>query len=523
MIDYKKKYEDLLEVTEEMLIELGTVLGEPSDKLKNHFDKIINVIDITKDEPPFEPTNFTFDKLIETFESPIEHKKEDVKIEDVKIEVLDTFNTAQKSTFEDFMKYALKLKDGTLDRQVFSLIGSAGTGKTWLTAHIIKALLDAKIQVAMTTPTHKALGVITAMLEDNKISDDVIKATIHSFLNLKLDYGFGDDGSADNVTTQPKLVVNKYNECLQYTDVLIVDESSMVSEELYNLTLSILDDRCKLILFVGDQYQLKPVEGGENIIYNHPDIVHYELTETVRQKEGSSIIEKANEIRDYIKFGNYPSSIFNLFVETDEIKLIPESDFLPIYFEDNSHKMSGSYTNKMVDQYNNYIRYVETKELDYLCDQDSVVFQKPYANSMGEVIFQNGETVEIQSAKKVEDISNGLYYWRCKGNYRMFNVLDPEYQMEYKTKLDELANIAKHAQGKARSNAWKAFFKLQSKYGIIKYSYASTLHKLQGSTYETMFFDMRDLGKFYNRDMDNILRLIYVAITRASDKLYILS
>ena len=438
-------------------------------------------------------------------------------------------NEKQLQAFETFMKYAMRLKETEEEKalnvqplqELFSLIGSAGTGKTWLTAHIIKELLANGLSVAMTTPTHKALGVITEMLENNNIYDEVTKATIHSFLNLKLDYGFGDDGSADNVSVKPKLKINKFNECLQYVDILIVDESSMISEELYNITLSILGDRAKIILFVGDQYQLKPVEGGENIIYNHPDIIHFELTETVRQKEGSSIISKANEIRDYIKYQNYPDSIFNLFQETDEIKLIKESEFLPIYFEDPAKKMTGCYTNKMVDQYNKYIRYIETNELEYLANDDFVVFQKPYANASGEVIFQNGETVQIQSTKKIQDLS-GLYYWRCKGKHRMFNVLDPDSQGPYKDKLDELVEVAKAAKGYARSNAWKAFFKLQSRYGIIKYSYSSTLHKLQGSTYEAMYFDMRDLGTFYRRDPDNILRLIYVATTRASDKLYIL-
>ncbi len=433
-------------------------------------------------------------------------------------------NDKQLEIFNKFMEYAKQLteKDKIPEHKIFSLIGSAGTGKTWLTANIIKELLNNKLSVAMTTPTHKALGVITEMLESNNIYEEVTKATIHSFLNLKLDYGFGDDGSADNVSVKPKLKINKFNECLQYVDILIIDESSMISEELYNITMSILGDRAKMILFVGDQYQLKPVEGGENIIYNHPEIVHFELTETVRQKEGSSIISKANEIRDYIKYGNYPASIFNLFTETDEIKLIKEADFLPIFFEDEMKKMTGCYTNKMVDQYNKYIRYVVTGELEYLADDDYVVFQKPYSNASGEVIFQNGETVQIQSTKKVTDLSTGFQYWRCKGNYRMFNVLDPISQGQYKDKLDELVEVAKVAKGYARSNAWKAFFKLQTRYGLIKYSYSSTLHKLQGSTYESMYFDMRDLGSFYRRDPDNILRLIYVAITRASDKLYIL-
>lgn len=436
---------------------------------------------------------------------------------------MENANQKQREAFDTFMHYAKQVKTGDPAFKVFSLIGSAGTGKTWLTANIIKELLNQKLSVAMTTPTHKALAVITEMLESNGIYEEVTKATIHSFLNLKLDYGFAADGSADDVTTKPKLVINKFNECLQYVDILIVDESSMVSEELYNITMSILGDRAQMILFVGDQFQLKPVEGGENIIYNHPEIVHFELTETVRQKEGSSVIEKANLIRDYIRYGQHPASIFNLFENTEEIQLVPESHFLPIFFEDKSAKMVGCYTNKMVDQYNNYIRYIETQELEYICEKDVLVFQKPYANAAGEVIFQNGESVEVQSCKKVTDDITGFTYWRCKGNYRMFNILDPVSIPAYKDKLQELVEVAKAAKGFKRSNAWKAYFKLQSRFGEVKYSFASTLHKLQGSTYESMYFDMRDLGSFYRRDPDTILRLIYVAITRTSDKLFILT
>lgn len=432
-------------------------------------------------------------------------------------------NTKQQETFDTFIGHVKKFKNGESYNQVFSLIGSAGTGKTWLTANIIKELIDLNVQVAMTTPTHKALSVVRKMLKSNGIAEeDSNPGTIHNFLNLKLDYGFGDDGNADNVSSKPKLKINKYNECLKYVDVLLVDESSMISEELYNITLSILGDRCKIILFVGDQFQLKPVEGGENIIYNHPDIIHFELTQTVRQKEGSSIIEKANEIRDYIKYGNYPANVYNLFINTPEISIVEESRFLPIYFENEEDKVLGSYTNKMVDQYNNYIRYVDTNELEYLSNKDTVIFQKPYSNTSGEVVFQNGEEVVIQSTKKVFDDKNSLWYWRCKGDFRMFNVLDPESESDYKLKIKELADAANRAKGYDKRNAWKKFFQLQSRFGFIKYKYASTLHKLQGSTYNSMYFDMRDLTMFYKRDPDNVLRLIYVAITRASDNLIIL-
>lgn len=433
-------------------------------------------------------------------------------------------NEKQLEAFNGIVSAAMTLKDdGSPLNKIYSLVGSAGTGKTWILTQIIKEVLSQGIKVAMTTPTHKALSVVTDMLDEAKIVDpNLITGTIHYFLNLKLDYGFGDDGSADNVSTKPKLVINKFNECLQYTDLLIIDESSMVSEELYKLTMEILDDRCKMILFVGDKYQLLPVEGGENIIYDHPEIMHYQLTETVRQKEGSSIIEKANEIRDYIKYGNHPNNIFELFHATDEIKLLQESEFLPDYFENEHVKMIGSFTNVMVDQYNTYVRYIDTKELNYLAANDEVVFQKPYSNASGELIFQNGETVEIQSTKKVFDDKNSVWYWRCKGNSRMFNVLDPESTTVYKDKLKELLDYAKTQKGYAKSNAWKAYFKLLNRFGIVKYSYASTLHKLQGSTTESMYFDMRDLKRFYSRDKEGVLRLIYVAITRPSLKLHIL-
>jgi len=440
------------------------------------------------------------------------------------INTINGANEKQLETFNGIVSAAMTLKDdGAPLNKVYSLVGSAGTGKTWILTQIIKEVLSHGIKVAMTTPTHKALSVVTDMLTEAKITDpNLITGTIHYFLNLKLDYGFGDDGSADNVTTKPKLVINKFNECLQYTDLLIIDESSMVSEELYKLTMGILDDRCKMILFVGDKYQLLPIEGGENIIYDHPEIMHYQLTETVRQKEGSSIIEKANEIRDYIKYGNHPDNIFELFHETDEIKLLHENEFLPDYFENEHIKMIGSFTNVMVDQYNAYVRYVDTKELNYLAAGDEVVFQKPYSNASGELIFQNGETVEVQSTKKVFDDKNSVWYWRCKGNSRMFNVLDPESTSVYKDKLKELLDFAKTQKGYNKSNAWKVYFKLMNRFGIIKYSYASTLHKLQGSTTESMYFDMRDLKRFYTRDKEGVLRLIYVAITRPSLKLHIL-
>jgi ATP-dependent exoDNAse (exonuclease V) alpha subunit len=43
--------------------------------------------------------------------------------------------------------------------------------------------------------------------------------------------------------------------------------------------------------------------------------------------------------------------------------------------------------------------------------------------------------------------------------------------------------------------------------------HASTVHKSQGSTYQTVYVDLTDIGRNTRRDV--LLRLLYVALTRA--------
>ncbi|MCI0501381.1 MAG: ATP-binding domain-containing protein, partial [Epsilonproteobacteria bacterium] len=60
---------------------------------------------------------------------------------------------------------------------------------------------------------------------------------------------------------------------------------------------------------------------------------------------------------------------------------------------------------------------------------------------------------------------------------------------------------------------WKLFFQIKELFVDVKYTYASTIHKLQGSTYETIYIDLTDIERMHDKDM--MYRLLYVAITRA--------
>jgi len=440
----------------------------------------------------------------------------------------DSANELQNFIYEQVTSNIIKYKKKESFEKLYSIRGSAGTGKSWLTSQIIRAIVDdLGLSVAITAPTHKALHVVNDMVTEHiENSYSVIVKTIHSFLNLKLDYGLDSDNASES--TKPKLVKNtdKFNESTEDVDVLILDESSMVNEELYNLVIDTLNDRTQIIIFIGDQYQLPPVEGGLNPVFFANDILQYELTQTVRQKEGNLIIELANTIRQYIINKQYIPNIKSIFQENENIIILSSTTFLPKYmeiFKDNDNIMIGAYTNKTVNEYNNYVRYVIENTLDYIVENEVLILQEPYVNSQNVLVYQNGESIEVQTCKQETDIMNGLTIWKVKTTDRkIISILDPISYEEYNDLIDKRLQFAKQSVGKDRRNAWKEYFKLKNRYAKVKYRYASTIHKLQGSSYNNMFFDMRDIDYFYSKDPDQMLRLLYVAVTRAENNFYIL-
>ncbi|MBU1658896.1 ATP-binding domain-containing protein [bacterium] len=85
-------------------------------------------------------------------------------------------------------------------------------------------------------------------------------------------------------------------------------------------------------------------------------------------------------------------------------------------------------------------------------------------------------------------------------------------------KLAKDAKIEKHYE--TRKKKWYSFFALKDMFVDVKYTYASTIHKVQGSTYETVYIDLTEIENM--RDKDMMYRLLYVALTRASKDVKIL-
>lgn len=403
---------------------------------------------------------------------------------------------------------------------VVSLIGAAGVGKTFSTVQIIKKMIENNRKVMFTTPTHKALKVAKDMMKKEDIQIDC--STIHSFLNLKLKPNY-DNGLQE-------LIAEEFSKNKKRCDVLIVDESSMVSAELFShIEQAIRYRRAKCVLFVGDYYQLPPVDGEVNPVFEMKS--QYELKEIVRQAKDNPIISLATDIRQRIENQDFiPLDHLVSEHSCDIIKVISDGNmFMRDYFSntdtnwyDKDH-IIAAYTNGTVDAYNRAVRkkYWNDKgvtEFEYLRSGDTVIFQEPHIED-DTILHSNNDIVSLISAEKMLDETTYCWYWDCVDEDNLpFKVLDPISVQKYEKYLKSIADSAnKASKGYEKKQLWQKYYQDKGTYQSIKYSFASTVHKLQGSTFETAYIDMREMKKFYEfQEPDFIYRLMYVAVTRAS-------
>jgi hypothetical protein len=408
---------------------------------------------------------------------------------------------------------------------VVSLIGAAGVGKTFMTVQIIKQLISMNYRVIMTTPTHKALKVAKDMMDTQGIN--IACSTIHSFLNLKLKPNF-ENGLQE-------LISEEFSKNKVRTDVLVVDESSMVSAELFeHIETAIRYRRAKCVLFVGDYFQLPPVDGDVNPVFNMKS--QYQLKEIVRQAKDNPIISLATDIRRRIETKQF-IPLLDVVVPhlCDTITITSDGNaFMRDYFgydETNWYdkdQVIAAYTNATVDKYNKAVRkkYWTEKgisEIEYLKEGDTIIFQEAHIEN-DTVIHANNDIVQVTKAQKFMDEDNYCWYWDCEDDTgSRFKVIDPISTQKYNTFLESIARSASRAEKLEKKVLWQRYYEEKTKYQNVKYAFASTIHKLQGSTFKTAYIDMRELNKFFGfQDAEFIYRLLYVAVTRASQNISIL-
>ena len=459
--------------------------------------------------------------------------------------------------------------------------GAAGTGKTFTMSYVLKTL-SKKYKLAMCSPTHEALSVIRQTLTTAGINftespdeygyggNNIIIKTIASYLNIKMQRDL-ENGTESFEEDRNGITLN--------CDILCIDECSMISKELIQMMIKKLGIQFKMVLFIGDEPQLPSPSDGEegNGLFQLP--FKYSLTQVVRQKEGSSLLNVAWWIRSFILAKNTvykPSQLlteqlhnnFDIFLTRDQ------NEFINSYLNNTStSKYIGTYTNKLTDEYNLYIRNLavmgyqnlnyevypfrlslnEIDETDIEKSNRTYITQDPSEYQeffVGEylkaaeinqrnnkVYHQNGDIFRIQDLTLREHIvtietpGTGLYEQASRQEYslkywcitdtdgKIVNVVRREDQLLHKELISKLYQEAQRATGKRRFYKYMSF---KEKFTKVNYLFASTLHKLQGKTCEDLYLDVRDLDNHYRNQPLTVYKLIYVALTRPTSRIHIL-
>lgn len=381
-----------------------------------------------------------------------------------------------------FAKKQREAIEESISNGVMVMTGGPGTGKTTIINAIIKIFEDQGLTVHLAAPTGRAAKRMTETTGKEA-------KTIHRLL----EYSYMEEDMAFGLNEESPLI----------TDLLIIDEASMIDIILMNNLLKALTPGTRLIL-VGDVDQL-PSVGPGNVL---KDIIQsgivkvVKLDEIFRQSEESMIVVNAHRINNgkypflnekdkdfYFIKENNPKNIVNIILDLCKTRLpnfygIDSLKDIQVLTPMKKGDVGINSLNKHLQNTLNPKAY--GKKEKQIGDEifrvgDKVMQIKNNYSTEWETV-KDGEVVE-----KGEGIYNGDFGYILdihKDNNTMTVLFDEEKEVEYNyNQLDEL-----------------------------KLSYATTVHKSQGSEFSVVIMPI-----YWGPPMLLTRNLLYTAITRAKN------
>lgn len=409
---------------------------------------------------------------------------------------------------------------------------------------IIKKILEGYYGgVVVSAPTHKAKKVIM-----NTTGKD--GQTLHSLLGLRPDVDLDDFNPNDpkfNPIATPR--ISEYN-------FVIIDEASMINQELYELISEKVRGEKTKVLFMGDPAQIPPVGEKESVVFLQPEIEIHQLTKIERQNDTNPItyvydalrnnldeinggFERKtcmNELGEGIIFTVDKKSFRKAIIEkfkSDEFQ--KDIDFVKVIAWRNDTVMKSN----MIIRNELFGEKTDIVEIgDVLMAYRSISEQKYHIN-----IIENSTDYRIVEKSGLEENSYGIKGFRVKLREDLARG-EFNYEDVFIIDANDHQNLHLYAQmhdfyrdmGKANKKQWKKYYEFRRCNLLMKtiseyingqprrnediiakdldYGLVITGHKSQGSTYSHVFVLENDINANWIIKERNQIK--YVALTRPS-------
>jgi hypothetical protein len=431
---------------------------------------------------------------------------------------ISMLNTLQRDIFDKITSVPLKQFSQTL------LTGYSGTGKSFLVTKIIEELISRNkyINIAITAPTNKAVRVLKNLSSICETHPQVEFNTLHSLLGLKRVITY--DGKEEFKADYGDGGISGY-------DIILVDEVSMLDNSLYRQLVDLAKYGKKMLLFIGDRGQIPPVNGGESLLFTMDLTNNFNLEDIIRQASGNPIIKIAQLVRTNQPFKHETE------VDADGngvifLKINTEMKLLKTYFDSKNFCVNPNfvkvlaYTNNAVDYYNNKVRgLIYGEGCPRLNINEKMVCNKPITDSKNKVILNNNDEFEIVSyTLKTDRTKLKLAYYEVvvmsDSKAHIIKILSEKSEKAYEKELARLKRYAELAPLMKRRNEWVKYYRFMGKFANVKYNYALTVHKSQGSTFDNVIVINCDINRMF--DVVERNKLLYTAMTRAKNKLFMI-
>jgi len=432
-------------------------------------------------------------------------------------------NKDQEKAADDIVDFI----EGKLDLPFFTLTGAPGTGKSFMLKEALSRTNKFMFDRCAATIAHSAKNVLNEMLNSS-----IPCYTVAQWLGLRMNYS--KDG--DILFLKSKKAITQ----LANYKIAILDEASMINDELFDDIMHIVNMRGIKLIAVGDIYQLPPVkQNHDSKFFNKID-----ATLTIPMRFSGPIADLASIYRHSIadinngytgdfnvlnnktnRIGDFDTDLNSGFFFRSDIHALIEQAASEIKANPDNVNFSRmlAYKNSNVKLLNEHIRKHIYGDNSRQFEHNEILISRGGYSVDNIPLIHNGKILRVHGSKAI----TGPYKIPCISlKFKDFNLIDdkliPIVQntdiaiTRYESIKEELASKAKNDP-----RQWPIYYKFLNSFAYFDYGYAQNLYRAQGQTIDNVYVMEGEIMNIKALTLKQKFQALYVAVTRAKKNVYI--